>query len=507
MAEWWDLLVTLLDPALFAVLAAGTALGVAVGCVPGLAAPVGVGLLLPFSFYLSPVLGLGLLIGIYKGAMFGGAISAVLIGVPGTPDAAVDVLDGHPMTKKGRPRKAINTALFSSFIGDLIASIVLLLLFLPLVRLSLSFDSRGMVGLSIFALCIAIGFAGKNVSKAVAAAAIGVLIASIGTDPMSGTSRLTFGLPELQAGVGLLPFIIGVFALPELLIQFENSLNRPVDSQKEQRQVVRSGRDPADRLSWRELGGAYKVLGIGSLTGIVIGAIPGPGATVAAFTSYGIGSRISKQRFGSGSVDGLAAAESASSATVGGALMPLFAFGIPGSATAALFAGAFLLHGITPGPSILQRDPDLIYSILLMILLASFINLFISKLLIPVFVRVSFIPVRILLPILFALIMLSIYAYENRLFDVIILLFSGLLGYLLVRYKFPLMPLLLSFMLLPLFEENFRRVLALSRGEISYFFGNPLAVALVALGILLAWLFIRNPIESNFFTDAESERP
>lgn len=505
MLDWTSILLSLLDPWLFVYIAIGSLLGVAVGCIPGISATVGMGLLLPFSLYLPPVQGLGLLIGLYKGSGFGGSISAILLGIVGEPSAAVDVFDGYPLARKGKPKKALATALWSSVMADTIGAILLALFTVPLMTLAMSFDSRAMLGMAFFALCIAVGFAGDKVSKGIVAVSIGIIAATIGTDPTTAAPRLTFGIRELQGGLGTLAFIIGIFALPEMFQQFEEWVKDRKSVGATAAPRIKSG--PDDRLTIREFFSIWKSWSIGTGAGVFVGAIPGPGATVASFLGYGIASRFSKEKFGTGAIEGLAAGEAANSSVSGGSLMPLFAFGIPGSATTAVFAGAFILHGITPGPSMMTSNPTLMYSILAMILLASFVNGLFSWLSIPIFAKASMVDGRILMPLLVALLLLSTYAFENRIFDVITVLVGGVIGYGMRKFNFPITPTLIAFITVPILEENVRRIMSISDTPIAYFGQSPLAIGFIVAGLGLAWVMKRNPINISFPGSPAAEKP
>jgi putative tricarboxylic transport membrane protein len=474
----------------FLMIAIGVLIGVLFAAIPGLTGAIAIGIILPFTYYMEPVPAISLIMGIFKGGMFGGSISAITFGTPGTPEAAADVLDGYPMTKSGRPYKALTTALYSSVIGELLATLVLIFTFEPLAEIALKFGPRELFALLVFALGLIIIFAGHSPLKALIAVGIGMIIGQIGTDPISGTSRLTFGSSFLRDGISLIPFLIGLFAFSELMVQFGQLFKKRLQNLKEdteERIDFMKSRKEDDHLSLREFITYYKEVLIGFVLGTFVGALPGPGSTLSAYSSYAIAQRFSKNRenFGKGAPQGIAAAESGNSATSGSTLIPLFALGIPGSSMAALVAGAFMLQGITPGPGMAMQYSDIIYAIFIMILIGSFINLIVSRFSLPLFTRLGLITPQVLIPILILFCVLGVFSYHQRFFDVLILLAAGFLGLLLRKFSIPLSPVLLAYIVVPLLEVNFRRGTIISN-DASYFFSSSIAITLyLVLAIFL----------------------
>jgi putative tricarboxylic transport membrane protein len=486
--DWVGVLDMVLQIENFLFIIVGVFIGVMFGAIPGLTGAIAIAIILPFTYYMETVPAISLLMGIYKGNLFGGSISAITFGTPGTPEAAPDVLDGYPMTKSGRPYRALNTALYASVTGEFLATLVLIFTFEPLANIALKFGPRELFALLVLSLGLIVIFAGKSPLKAMIAVGIGMLVGQVGTDPIAGISRLTFGNYYLRNGIDLIPFLIGLYAFSELMVQFGTVFkNRLINLRNKNEETVNfmKNRKPDDHLSVKEFLTYYKEVLIGFALGTVIGALPGPGATLSAFSSYGIAQKVSKNasNFGKGAPQGIAAAEAGNSATSGSTLIPLFALGIPGSTMAALLAGAFMLQGITPGPGMASQYSTIIYAIFIMILIGCIVNLFVSKLSIPLFSKLGMISPQILVPILSVFCILGVYSYQYRFFDVLILIVSGILGVSLRKFSIPLSPVLLAFIVVPLLEANHRRGTIISE-EVTYWFSSPITMILYSALIL-----------------------
>lgn len=476
---------------LFAVL--GVLIGITVGAIPGLSGDLAIAIILPIVFTLSPTRALGMLIGIYKGSMFGGSISAISFGVPGTAAAAATVEDGYKAKQKGQPKKALFTALYSSFTGDVIASLTLIFLAIPMARIALMLGPREFFALYVFSLMLIALLTQGNPLKGVGAAAIGLLLGAIGMDPMAGSPRLTFGISVLRGGLQLVPVLVGIFAISELGIQFKNTMiSKAVKAKAEQsgESGVLDSYDPSkDKMSLRVYLSTLKATIIGGFTGTFIGTLPGAGSSLAGFVGYGLGKRFSKHssEFGKGSLEGVAAPEAGNSATCGASLVPLFAFGIPGSATAALIGAALIMQGITPGPRMIQENAPVMYAFFIVLVYASFMNLGLSHILLPLYAKLSMIKTKYLVPVVFMLALIGTYSARNSVFDVWVLLIMGALGFILRKHAFPLGPLVLAFILGPSTERSLRQALVIGRGDFMYLFESPIALGLYAAA--LAFIF------------------
>lgn len=472
----------------------GVFLGITVGAIPGLSGDMAIALLLPLIYKVSPTSALGMLMGIYKGSMFGGSISAISFGVPGTAAAAATVEDGYPAKLLGYPKQAMLTALYSSVTGDLLSTLILVFVAIPMARIALHFGPVEFFALYIFALMMISLLVVGEMKKGIAAAGIGLFIGTVGMDPMMGSVRLSFGISSLRGGIPLIPLLVGVFAVSELIIQFakECSLRaekRICDIEEKARDLT--GYDPLkDKMSFKIYWSTIKATLIGSGMGTFIGALPGAGSSLAAFMSYGLARKLSRnpEKFGHGSLEGVAAPEAGNSSTAGSSLIPLFAFGIPGSATAALFGAALVMQGINPGPMMIEENKVVIYTLFVIIIYATFINLFLSHGLIPLYAKLAQIKTCYLVPTVFSLALLGTYASRNSLFDVWVLLAAGLLGIYLRKNEFPLGPLVLGFIVGPGAEKALRQALLMGRGEWTFLFKSPIALGFYGLCIVSLFL-------------------
>ncbi|ATX64519.1 tripartite tricarboxylate transporter permease [Roseinatronobacter bogoriensis] len=476
----------------------GILLGITVGAIPGLSGDMAIAVLLPFVFVLEPASALGLLVGVYKGSMFGGSISAITFGVPGTAGAAATVIDGYQAKLAGKPNKALHTALYSSCIGDTTSDLILIFLALPLALVALKFGPVEFFALYVISLTLVAALTMGQVARGVAAAALGVMLAMIGRDPMTGAQRYTFGMPELSGGIGLIPLLVGIFAISEILVQIARMLQR----RRFQQRVTTPAQDaPAydpskDKMDWPTFRSTFGATMLGTGMGTFIGALPGAGASLAAFMSYGLAQRLSRKpkEFGKGSLEGVAAAEAGNSATSGATFIPLFAFGIPGSATAALFGAALIMMSITPGPTMMRDNMAIIYALFFILIYANLFNLVASKVLLPVYSRLAMIQPRYVLPIVLGLAILGTFASSNSINAVWMLLAAGVLGVALRWFGVPLGPLVLGFIVGPGLEESLRQALMLGRNDWTHLVKSPLALGIYfgtfAL-LLLFWLLTR----------------
>jgi len=477
----------------------GVGVGVAFGALPGVTGFGAIALALPFTFFMDTVPAMALLLGIYKGGMFGGAISAVTFAVPGDPSSAATVFDGYQLARAGKPYTALNTALYSSVAGNLLADLVVIFTFVPMGILALQFGPRELFALMFVCLMTLIIFMEGKILKAFLGTMIGFFLATIGPDPIMNEPRLSFGLTELEAGIGLTPFVVGLFAFSEMLLQFGASLaaSRQAAERTAAGELQRLIRTPAkdDRFSLKDwLVTTWRETLLGSAIGICLGALPGPGGTMSAFSAYALAGRMRRNqgRMGTGIPEGIAAPEAADSATVGPTLIPLFAFGIPGSATAALFMGAFMLHGIAPGPGLFTDYTDIMLAVFMIMIAGTLGNLVISKaVMIPVFARLGLINTRILVPVLMPFMVIGMYAIDSRPFDVVIMVAAGLLGVVLQRLDVPLAPTVVAYIIGPMLEKHFRRSLILGGSSLTYWFASPIALGLYVLGITAAVLLLR----------------
>jgi putative tricarboxylic transport membrane protein len=453
--------------------------GIAFGSIPGLTGIVGVALLIPFTFAFDPIEGLLLLGGVYVGSTFGGSISAILFNTPGSPEAACTALDGYPMARKGQAGKALGIALAASAIGGVFGTVVLMVAAPPLARLALQFGPPEYFALAILGITAIASIGNGSVLKALIAGLLGLGVATIGIDPLTGMPRFTFGSMMLLTGVGFVPAIIGIFALAEVLQRFG-------EGEKEGEIIA----DVSTELpTVREFIETRVTLLRSSVIGTLIGALPGVGATTAAFISYSEASRWSKhpEKFGTGVVEGIAAPESANNAAVGGSMIPLLALGIPGSATTAVMIGGLTIHGIIPGPQLMQTNSDLVYSVFIGMMLANLLMLIVGVRMARYFALILKAPYALVGPAIVVLCMTGVYALNNNIIDIAVMLVFGVVGFAMRRFGFPVASFIIGLVLGPIAELSLRQGLMLSDYDVGAFVSRPIAgtLLLFSLGSLL----------------------
>ncbi len=465
-----------LHPSVLLMVFIGVAGGITIGALPGLTATMGVALLVPFTFGRPPTESLAMLLGIYCGAMYGGSISAILIRTPGTPAAAATVLEGYPLGQKGQAGRALSMALFASFCGGTIGALIMTFLSPVVSRFALEFGPVEYFALALFGLSVIISISGDSVVKGVMSGMFGLLLATIGFDPISGFPRYTFGRVELLEGPAFIPTLIGLFAVSEIL----NSI--------EKMGVLKEIKASIDRYipSWQDIKVSLKNIVKSSLIGTAIGSIPGAGGDIAAFVSYGEAKRSSKHPhlYGTGVIEGVAATEAANNACSGGAMIPLLSLGVPGDAVTAVLLGAFVIQGLQPGPLLYREHLDVVYNVFASMLVANVAMLLVGMAGIRLFARIILVKREILNPVIFVLSLVGSFAMRQNIFDVGLTLGFGVLGWIMMRAKFPLSPILLALILGPMTEANLRRALTISQGRFSILVSRPIAIALFVLAAL-----------------------
>ncbi|WP_417211164.1 tripartite tricarboxylate transporter permease [Antarctobacter sp.] len=473
-----DAFVELLDLWVVAAALIGIVSGIIIGAIPGLGPTMAIALLIPVTFTMAPIPAIILLLGVYQGAIFGGSISAVLLNVPGTPSSAATAIDGFAMARRGEGGRALRFALYASVFGNVFSCLVLMALAEPLARFALDFGPAEMTMLMLFALLVIVLFGGGSRLDALIMVLIGACAGSVGLDPISGTPRFTFGSFAFENGFQLIPVLIGLFAMSEVLLQaFDREpLVRDTAMPPLQSSVVR----------FVELWRMRATLLVSSVVGTFVGILPGIGSTVPAFISYNLARARSPEadRFGQGAPEGVAAPEAANNAVTGGALVPTLALGIPGDAVTAVILGAFMLHGLAPGP-FLFRDHGLeVYAIFEALLLSSIPTVILGLLFFRVAIHVTRIQPRHLLPAITILAVFGAYSVNNSLFDVWVMLGAGGLGFLFRKSNLPLPPLLIGLILGAPLEQSLRQALLTSGGGYGIFAGSPITVGLAVLIVL-----------------------
>lgn len=455
----------------------GVAMGLVFGAIPGLTATMAIAITLPMTYGMSPMDGMAILMGLYIGGISGGLVPAILLNLPGTPSSIATTFDGYPMAKKGEAGKAFGYAIVFSFLGGLFSIITLILLAPPLARIALKFGPFEYFAITIFALTMIASLAGKSLVKGLLAGLIGIGLAMVGAAPIDAFPRFTFGNNALDAGFNLLPVLIGLFAVAEIIKASEQKM-------KKEKSVV------------------YKMKGFGfsiqdffkqgwnglrsSLIGTGIGILPGIGGGTANIIAYVTAKNQSKtpEKFGKGIPDGVVASETANNAAVGGALIPLISLGIPGDTVTALLLGGLLIHGLTPGPLLFQNNADIVYGIFIALMIANIAMVVFLYFGMRFFTKILSIPKYILLPIILVLCIVGAIGVNNRMFDAGALLLFGIIGYIMVKYKFPVAPVILGFILGPLVETNLRRGLMYTKGDFLPFITQPIAAVFLSLAVL-----------------------
>jgi len=459
----------------------GVSIGIVLGSIPGLTATMGIALIIPVTFYMNPVASISMLIGAYKGGLFGGSISAILIGAPGTDSASATVEDGYPLAKQGKAGKALKMAVFASVMGDLIGLSALIILSPTIAKIALKIGPGDFAMIMVFSLTIVAGVAGKSLTKGLLSCAFGLLFGSIGMDPIIGLQRLTFEIGALDNGISLLAFLIGLFAIPEIITQMEKKLSHSEPL------LLRSSNPADNNISWKEFKENLKFIFLGGGIGIIIGAIPGIGPTPSAWLTYGQAKNFSKkpEKFGKGALEGVAAAESGNNAACGGALIPMFTLGVPGSSTVAILMGAFIIQGIFPGPMIFKENGPFVYATFAGLVISNIVLFFLAltavKTIAPFLCNA---PRKIIFPIILAFCFVGSFAVTTAVFDMRIMLAFGLLGYLMRKFDFPAAPMLIGFILGPIGERAVRQFMIIADNDITKILNYPIADLFLLLTIV-----------------------
>lgn len=475
MNEWLIGLEAVMGVNTLLLIVAGVLIGIVIGALPGISATVGVAILLPFTFVMEPLNGMMLLLGIYGGAVYAGSIPAVLVRAPGTPASAASVADGNGLAKLGRADEALKISVIASCVGGILGVIALGLLAPLLARAALGFGPAAYFMMALLALTVVASVSEGRMIKGLVAGFIGIGIAMIGLDTIQGYPRLTFGSPNLTAGISYIPVMIGLFAVAEAFMQFEKHASLNLKNKSERFRM---------KMGWLKKLAPSSLLG--SLVGFIIGIIPGTGGDIGAFVAYNEAKRFAKtdrHMFGHGDVRGLTAAESAKNAGTAGALVPTLTLGIPGDVTSAVLIGAITVHGLQPGPRLFSGRPDLVYGIfvgfvivyLVLLVLGLLGTRFWSKL-------IEAVPASYLWPSVIVLAIIGCYSLRSNPFDILVMFVSAVMGYVLIKAGFPLAPLIIGMILGPIAEAGFRRAMIIEGGSLSWMF-QPLPLVLLVLTI------------------------
>ena len=454
----------------------GVSLGILFGAMPGLTAAMGVALLIPLSFGMPPVEAFSMLLGMYAGAIYGGSITAILVGTPGTVAAAATLLEGPKLTAKGQSRKALEMATFASFFGGIFSAVALVTCAPLLATAAMSFGPAEYFALAVFALTVVATLSSGAMCKGLAAAFVGLFLSTVGIDPVSGDFRNTFDVPELFNGISLVPALVGLFAVSQVLLSLEDVFLGKSG-------IVKEGKLSNHGLTLREIWTNKFNLLRSSLLGTLIGIIPATGASAATFIAYGEAKRFSKhpEAFGKGTLEGVAATESSNNGVTGGALIPLMTLGVPGDVLTAILLGALMIQGLTPGPLLFQEHGATVNGIFASFFVSNILILVVGLIAVRILGKVVLVPTAILMSVVLTLCAIGSFAANNSTFDIGVMAAFGLLGYLMLKAGFPQPPMLLAMILGPLAESNFRRALSLSRDDFSTFFTSPISCVILAV--------------------------
>lgn len=477
------------DPYVWLGLLVGALAGYLIGAIPGLGPSLGVALLIPFTYGMDPVVAIVMLVALYAAAEYGGAITAVLINTPGTAAAVATAWDGYPLTRQGKAGIALNLSIIGSGIGILVSSALLVVTAIPLSELALNFGPGEYFALAVVGLSLVSGLSEGSVLKGAIAMGLGLALATVGLDTQTGIPRFAYS-PEFFEGFPLVPVLLGLYALSEVLFMLEEGPAQKVKSQK----ITGILAVPFSTY--------YKLRGHlirSSLLGYVIGVIPGAGASIASFMSYIVAKKTSKEpeKFGKGSYEGLVASETANNAAVSGAMAPLLALGIPGSATTAVLIGALMIQGIQPGPLLFTRNPEIPYSIFASLFIGVPVMIVIGLAGARVWAQVANIPRPAIAAIVATICLIGAYASSNSIFPVFIMTAFGVIGYVLRKAKIPLAPIILALVLGDMMETNFRRAMVISRGSYDIFYTHPLTLILLIVAVLAFVVPLVNDIRAK----------
>ncbi|MBT5108867.1 MAG: Tricarboxylate transporter family protein [Rhodospirillaceae bacterium] len=475
----------ILTPANIAWVALGVTIGYVVGVLPGLGKGTAVAVAIPLTYYISPLAAISLLIGIAKGSTAGSAVSAILLNTPGEPSSAPTALDGYPLAQQGKAQKALKMGLFASVIGDFISTLVLIVLAAPLAKYALLIGPVELCAILMFSLTFIGGLSGTSLTKGMIAACFGILCSTVGLEIETAIPRLTLGVLELQDGLPLIPVAIGMLATAEMMVQMGNFRAIEKKSDLMGDNVAREDRV----VLWSEWKLCIPAIARGTAIGTVVGILPGLGASVGSFLSYGATKKASKrpEMFGKGALEGVAAAESADNAVVPASLVPLFAIGIPGSVIAAILIAAFIIHGITPGPLMFVEQPRLVFGVYAAMICASLLLLCIGYFGLRFFSLVTKVPMSLIVPVVIFLCATGAFLQGDGLFGVVVMLAFGVIGFFAKKLEFSFVTFLIGFVIGPSFELTFRQSIALLNQDITQLIDRPIAVGFVLLTAVTIW--------------------
>ena len=454
----------------------GCVLGTLIGVLPGLGPAAGTAILIPVTFNLDPIGAIIMLSAIYYGAMYGGTITSVLVNVPGEAASVITCLDGYQMAKQGRAGPALGIAAIGSFIGGTFATMALMVVSLPLASFALRFGPPEVFALLVVGLSLVTGLSGRSLLAALLMTVFGLILAMIGMDPVRGAPRFTFGIPPLYDGIGFIPVVMGLFGIGEILL----SMEAPV------LEIIKTKLTDLfpKREEWKVCTGA---IGRGTIIGFFLGLIPGIGAIIPTFVAYVVEKKVSKhpEKFGTGVIEGVASPETANNSYANGAMIPLLTLGIPGSPTLAVIMGAFIIHGLTPGPFLFKERPDVVWGLIASLYLGNVILLILNLPLVGLWAKLLEVKYQYLYPAILLFCILGAYSLNQSVFDVGVMIAFGVLGYVFRKLDWPLAPTVLALILGPMMERNLRTALEMSGGDLSILVTRPISAVLLIIAVIV----------------------
>ncbi|MDR1834431.1 MAG: tripartite tricarboxylate transporter permease [Fusobacteriaceae bacterium] len=475
-------LISVWNPECMLIILGGVVIGIIFGAIPGLTSTMCVALCLPLTFSMSPLNGISLLVAVYVGGTSGGLISAILLKIPGTPSSAATTFDGAPMAERGEGGKALGVGLLYSFLGTVLSILALIFIAPPLAKMALKFGPMEFFAITLLALTLIGAISGENMLKGLMSGIAGILFSLVGIAAIGGAQRFTFGLYQLENGFSQLPVLIGLFAVAEIFHTAVEGI-RADDMQIKKSKVHGFG------ITLKEFKEQFVNFIRSAMIGIGIGILPGIGGATSNVVAYSVAKQQSKypEKFGTGIIDGVIATETANNASIGGALIPLLTLGIPGDSVTAMILGGLTLHGIQPGPLLFKNSGKLVYGIFAAFIIATILMLIVEYFGIQLFVKVLAVPKYILLPAVLVLCIVGTYGTNHNIFDVWTTLGFGVIGFFMMKYKFPQVPLILGFVLGSILEQNLIRGLMYNNNRFLAFFKSPIAAVcmLAAVGVVI----------------------
>jgi putative tricarboxylic transport membrane protein len=476
----------------------GVSIGTLIGVLPGIGPTATMSLLLPITFRMSPTSSIILMCGVFYGAMYGGSTTSILVNIPGEAASVVTCLDGHAMARKGRAGPALGISAFGSFIAGTLGVVGLMLVAPPLAEMALRFGPPEIFGVLLLGFTMITYLARGSALKAVIMGIVGFILATVGIDQMSGQARLTYGSITLSDGVGLVPVAMGVFGVAEVLLNIEQVIQTEIYKTKIK------GLFPT-KQDWKDSAGA---IGRGGVLGFFLGILPGLGAIVPTFISYALEKRLSKhpERFGTGEIAGVAGPESANNAATAGSMIPLLTLGIPPNTVLAVLLGVFLIHGVPPGPQLMEQHPEIFWGVITSMYMGNAMLLILNLPLIGLWVKLLKVPYRILFPMILLFCLIGVYSVANNIWDIVIMVIFGVIGYFMKKLDYEPAPLILALVLGRMAEESLRQSLVLSRGSLQIFLTRPISRGALILALILILSSLLAPSLKRILRRSDPER-